>query len=206
MILPTVRNILLVTLIFCLSSPSSFSSTKSESQLPTNKLVDALKTGGHIIYMRHAKTNHSEKDHGVDRLKNCSQQRNLSQQGRDQATEIGKVLKSLEIPVSEVLSSPYCRCKETAKLAFGKLEVVKDLQFSISKSKEESEFLGKRLKSIMLEANTNTGNVVIVGHTSNLRDGLGVWPKPEGVIAVFKNNKGEISFKGMIPPEVITSF
>lgn len=96
------------------------------------------------------------------------------------------------------------RCKDTAELAFGKLNIEMDLQFSISKSEDESRALGNRLRSLMLEADSSNGNTVFVGHTSNLRDGLGIWPKPEGVVVVFEKLNEEIIFKGMITPDKMT--
>ena len=133
----------------------------------------------------------------------CDKQRNLSEDGRVQAKAIGEVISDLQLPIGEVFSSPYCRCKETAQLTFGKYQVIDDLQFSISKSDEESKFLGDQLKSLMLNTPPTKTNVVFVGHTSNLKEGLGVWPKPEGVLVVFKKVDDEITFKGMIKPNEI---
>ena len=48
----------------------------------------------------------------------------------------------------------------------------------------------------MLASNDVRTNTVYVGHTANLKDGLGVWPKPEGVMAIFKKQGNKIIFKG----------
>ena len=52
----------------------------------------------------------------------------------------------------------------------------------------------------MLATADTKANTVFVGHTANLRDGLGVWPKPEGVFVIFKKVDGNIIFLGMITP------
>lgn len=179
--------------------------TSESIAFKNQQLIKDLQNGGHIIYMRHAKTNHNIKDKGLDRLKSCSMQRNLSEVGKKQAIKIGRAIELLQIPVGDVYSSPYCRCKETAQLAFGNFEIENDLQYSISKAKDESAFLGKRLFELMLSALTpsSNDNVVFVGHTSNLKDALNVWPEPEGVIVIFKKVNNKIKYKGMIAPSFL---
>jgi DNA-binding NarL/FixJ family response regulator len=67
-------------------------------------LIDALKQGGLVLYFRHAETDHSSDDqHPVD-LADCSTQRNLSEQGRNQAKGIADAIARLGIQIDEVLS------------------------------------------------------------------------------------------------------
>ena len=169
--------------------------------IPAADLIKALQSGGHVIYMRHGATDHTQKDINRDNLEDCYGQRNLSANGREQSTRIGRSIRALKIPVADVSSSPYCRCKDTARLTFGKFHVENDLYFSISKDEEESARLGERLYTLMVESDTRSGNVVFVGHTTNLRDGLGIWPKPEGAVAVFQKEQNELIFRGMIRPD-----
>lgn len=151
--------------------------------------------------MRHGTTDHLQKDSDRHKLEDCNSQRNLSPQGREQVTRTGQAIRSLGISVGDVTSSRYCRCKDTARLAFGKIRFEPDLRFSINKNEQESRHLGERLYTMMLDVDpSQKTNTVFVGHTSNLRDGLGVWPKPEGVIAVFRKEQGRLVYKGMIGP------
>lgn len=175
--------------------------TASFEVLPTPELIKALQSGGHIIYMRHGPTDHSQNDKKRGNLEDCSSQRNLSVQGREVVKRIGANISALEIPLGDVRSSPYCRCTDTARLAFGQFHIEPDLQFSISKDKKESAQLGERLYTMMMNSESGTNNVVFVGHTSNLKDGLGVWPKPEGVVVVFQKRGDQIIYKGMIAPD-----
>ncbi|WP_372770164.1 histidine phosphatase family protein [Pseudoalteromonas sp.] len=190
-------------LLFLALLSHSLIAKPSTSELSAQQLIKALQAGGHVLYMRHAMTDHNQKDQGVDRLDSCEKQRNLSVDGRQQAQQIGAKLSALKIPIGKVYSSPYCRCKDTAILTFGKMEIEKDLQFSMSKSPDESQYLGQRLKELMLSAKTDKVNTVFVGHTSNLKDGIGVWPKPEGVIVVFKINEGEVNYLGQLTPNTL---
>lgn len=82
-------------------------------------LLAALRAGGHIIYFRHADTDHSQTDQRGMRLEDCTTQRNLTDRGREHARELGEAIRALEIPIGAVLASPLCRTMETATLAFG---------------------------------------------------------------------------------------
>lgn len=82
-------------------------------------LLGALRTGGHIIYFRHADTDHSQTDQRGMRLEDCTTQRNLTDRGREHARALGEAIRALEIPIGAVLASPLCRTMETATLAFG---------------------------------------------------------------------------------------
>ena len=79
-------------------------------------LWDALRQGGHVLYIRHALTEPGFGDPPGFELADCSTQRNLSDAGRAQARRMGEALRSREVPIGEVLSSPWCRCVETARL------------------------------------------------------------------------------------------
>ena len=81
-------------------------------------VADAIKAGGVAILMRHASAPGTfDPEHF--RLDDCATQRNLSDAGRDEARRIGLQMKSLGLAPVEVLSSQWCRCRETAALAFG---------------------------------------------------------------------------------------
>jgi hypothetical protein len=79
----------------------------------------ALRQGGKVILLRHA---HVDIREGIGRHSpgNCAQEVNLSSRGVDQAKRIGEAFRAYGIAVGEVLSSPYCRCIDTGKLAFGR--------------------------------------------------------------------------------------
>ena len=162
--------------------------------------MSALQSGGHIIYMRHSITEHALENEVTEGLGDCSQQRNLSAEGRALATMIGNKITQLAIPIGQVYSSPYCRAKDTADLTFKQFDVVSDLAFSFRKDEHESRQLGEKLRAMMLKTTLTADNTVFVGHTSNLRDGLGIWPKPEGVWVIFKKTEQGINYLGMIRP------
>ena len=85
------------------------------------KLIDKLEKGGKLLFIRHAYAPGSGDPENFN-LNDCSTQRNLSETGRKQALQIGNFVKKNKIPINKVLSSEWCRCKETSLLAFKNYE------------------------------------------------------------------------------------
>ena len=85
-------------------------------------LWDLLRGGGQIVLLRHATTTSGVGDPPGFRLDDCATQRNLTEAGRREARRIGAAFEDRGIPVGRVLSSRWCRCMETARLAFGRAE------------------------------------------------------------------------------------
>ena len=83
------------------------------------KLIDLLKDGNKLIFIRHAYAP-GNGDPENFRLNDCSSQRNLNNEGIIQSKKIGKFFSKYKILVDKVLSSEWCRCKDTAKFAFNK--------------------------------------------------------------------------------------
>src|SRR5512134_2551970 len=81
---------------------------------------NALRAGGIAIF-RHANAPGVYDPPGM-RLDDCATQRNLDETGREEARRIGAAFRSHAIPVAKVLSSRWCRCMDTARLAFGDVE------------------------------------------------------------------------------------
>ncbi|WP_397535329.1 histidine phosphatase family protein [Roseateles sp.] len=80
-----------------------------------------LRRGGAVLAMRHALAPGTFDPPGF-KLGDCSTQRNLDDAGRAQARAIGQRLKAAGLVPARVRSSPWCRCLETAELAFGRAE------------------------------------------------------------------------------------
>lgn len=155
--------------------------------LEGHQLVEALRAGGYVIYLRHGITDHSIDDTDRQNLTNCATQRPLSEEGRQQMRGIGKAIKALGIRVSTVLSSPFCRSIDSAKLAFGSTEIVDDLRQGVDADEATAERRARALRKMLATAPSEPGaNTVLSGHTGNLLEAVGIWPKPEGVAIVFK--------------------
>ena len=81
-----------------------------------------IRQGGVVVVFRHADAPGTFDPPGF-RLDDCSTQRNLGPQGREQARQIGQWFAQRSLKLQTVRSSPWCRCQDTARLAFGTAEV-----------------------------------------------------------------------------------
>ena len=84
-------------------------------------LLKELKQGGKLIFIRHAYAPGSGDPNNFN-LSDCLTQRNLSEEGRKQSKKIGKFFKKNNIKLDKIFSSEWCRCKETALIAFENYE------------------------------------------------------------------------------------
>lgn len=161
-------------------------------------LVNALRRGGYVLYFRHATTDQSQADTEPLNLDDCRKQRNLNERGRGEARTIGESLVSLSIPIGRVLSSGYCRARETAQLAFGKAAITPDLTgFPQDLRNQRIAALGRMLSTRPLPR-TNT---VLVAHGFNLTHTADI-TIAEGEAAVFAPiGAGRFALVTRIQPE-----
>jgi broad specificity phosphatase PhoE len=120
--------------------------------------------GGHVLFVRHAQTTPGVGDPPGFRLEDCATQRDLSAEGRAQAQRIGAELKRRGVPVGEVLSSPWCRCLETAQLAFGRANPWPPLANLFGRA-GEGERQARALRP-RIAAHAGASNLVLVSHGS----------------------------------------
>ncbi|WP_379320074.1 histidine phosphatase family protein [Paenibacillus puldeungensis] len=156
-----------------------------------SSLLESLRQGGYILYIRHGEATVGE-DKPTLVLDDCSTQRNLSPEGRRQATALGETLRRLQIPIHDpVEASPLCRTRETAALAFGAPHVQTNpfwLQIyalgggSVTPAQQEAALSGL---TAMLERIPPSGtNRVIVAHS--FPSGIGLGDIPNAGIVVVK--------------------
>lgn len=131
-------------------------------------LTARLRRGGHLILMRHAATVPGIGDPAGFVLGQCATQRNLSEAGRADALRIGAAFKRLGIPVGEVLSSRWCRCLDTARLAFGMAEpsAMLDSMFNDEPAQRDAKL---RQLAAWIKTPPGPGNVVLVTHDVNIQ-------------------------------------
>jgi phosphohistidine phosphatase SixA len=106
-------------------------------------------------------------------LEDCTKQRNLNEEGRIQSREIGAAIAALNIPIGTVLSSPYCRTRETAMLAFGRAETTPKLDNAFINADRRPE-LQAALQQLVKETPKAGTNTVLVTHGDNMSRAMGV--------------------------------
>jgi len=149
---------------------------------------DALRSGGKIVILRHASTEPGLGDPPGFRLDDCATQRNLSEAGRTEARRIGAAFVSRAIPVARVLSSRWCRCVETARLAFGRVEPWASLDSFFDDRSRESQQT-RAVRALIAEPLTG-GNLILVTHQVNITALTGIAPAM-GEMVVLSPEPGE---------------
>ena len=127
------------------------------------KLINQLEDGGKLIFIRHAYAPGSGDPDNFN-LNDCSTQRNLSKEGKKQAKYIGEFFKNKKIKVDKVLSSEWCRCKETAVIAFSDYKTESFLNsFFSDKFRKNKDLQIKNLKSY-IDKWDKKKNLILITH------------------------------------------
>ncbi len=170
-------------------------------------LVEALRAGGLNIYFRHVATNWSQSDdlRNRDDWLSCDPtgMRQLSDAGRADAVAVGNAMRKLEIPVTQVLASPYCRTMETARLMdLGAVEPSTEVM-----NLRAAEYFGGRAAIVATAQRLLStpppvdGNRVIVAHGNVASAATPAYPA-EGEGLVFKpDGAGGFILLGRIEPK-----
>ena len=159
-------------------------STKASSN---EDLLNSLKEGGKLIFIRHAYAPGSGDPKNFD-IEDCSTQRNLNQEGKNQAKNIGLLFKQKNISIDYVISSQWCRCKETALIAFGdKYETN-----SFLNSFYEERFSNNKENHILelkkyIDNWSGKKNLVFITHYVVISEVLNVYPSSGEIVISDKN-------------------
>ena len=128
-----------------------------------DRIIKDLKKGGNIIFIRHAIAPGGGDPENF-KLSDCSTQRNLDYQGIEQSKKMGLFFKQNNIPIDRVLSSEWCRCKDTAKFAFGNYKTFNALNSFFSAKFQKNK--KKQVKSLINFINKwdGKGNLILITH------------------------------------------
>jgi len=152
------------------------------------QVLENLKKGGYLIFIRHAYAPGGGDPNDFD-INDCLTQRNLSDTGREQSKKIGNFFIKNKIQIDQVISSEWCRCKETAKIAFEKFEIKNFLNsfFSEKFAKNKSSQI-KDLKEYVNNWNSNK-NLVLVTHYVVISEALNYAPDSGEIVISDRNFK-----------------
>ncbi len=164
-----------------------FISLMSPVKADLNKnLINQLEEGGKLIFIRHAYAPGSGDPDNFN-LNDCSTQRNLSKEGQRQAEYIGEFFRNNKVKIDKVLSSEWCRCKETAKIAFKNFSTNSFLNsFYSSKFAKNKDKQVKALKEYIKKFKSDK-NLVLVTHYVLISEILNYGPS-SGEIVVSNRN------------------
>ena len=160
----------------------------SNNVIADQSVIKELQKGGKIVFIRHSLAPGNGDPDNID-LTKCDTQRNLNQEGIEQSKKIGKLFKENNIQIDKVLSSEWCRCKDTARFAFNNYETFKGLnsfyQEKFYKYKDEQI---TSLKKYISNWNGEK-NLVLVTHFVVISEMLNFGTSSGEIVVIDKNYK-----------------
>jgi phosphohistidine phosphatase SixA len=185
-----------VALAFVVALVAPFATAADQAALT------ALKGGGHVILIRHALTTPGTGDPKRFTLQDCETQRNLVEEGREEARKLGRLLRKHDVKIDRVLSSPWCRSQETARLMeFGDVVLEPALNNLFGRPANRDPQI-KALRPL-ISAWKGPGNLLLVSHGSTIGALLGIHPGTTAgaVLKPAPDTADGFSIVGRIGPE-----
>ncbi len=143
--------------------------------------------GDKIILIRHSLAPGGGDPAGF-KVDDCKTQRNLNRTGINQSKKIGKLFKKNKVPVDQVLSSQWCRCKDTAKHAFGDFKEFNALNSTFQSPYDQNETSQLRnLYAFVKDWDSNGKNLVLVTHYSIITAVTNAVPSSGELVITDKN-------------------
>ncbi|HEY4998022.1 MAG TPA: histidine phosphatase family protein [Usitatibacter sp.] len=157
-----------------------------------------LKSGGQVVLMRHAVTTPGVGDPPGMRVEDCATQRNLTDEGRRHAKAIGEVIRARGVEFERVLSSPMCRCLETARLAFGRVDATQSA-VNPRAGIEDRPRQAREMRNLATQKR-HGGNVVLVSHGTTIAAVTGMDTEPGEMLVITPHGDGHFEVRGRLKP------
>ncbi len=185
-------------LMVTISASLTAASTRGNELLIWDKL-QGRNPKGYVLLMRHSLAP-GVGDPVNFQLGDCSTQRNLSAEGREDAKEIGAWLSRRQIPIHRVESSRWCRAKETARLlGLGKVKLNRNLDSLFQEVEPEKHPQTINVRRQIVEHRNKKGLLILVGHYVNIAALTGVGPGSGEGVLVRAGQDGSIKVFGSTP-------
>ena len=154
-----------------------------------------LKGGGMVVLMRHAITTAGIGDPPGMRVDDCGTQRNLIDEGRRHAKAIGDAWRAHGVQPDRVLSSPMCRCLETARIAFGRVDETQQ----VTNAGVETE-PARQVREMRAVATTkHRGSIIVlVSHGTTIAAVTGITPQPGEMLIVQPQGDGKFELMARV--------
>jgi len=159
-----------------------------------------LQAGGQAVFIRHAITTPGVGDPASMRLDDCASQRNLTDAGRAHARRVGDAFRARGIVVDRVLTSPWCRCIETARLAWRPARLSAEVWAPLGNLFGRSERQAEQVREMRARVSgwRGAGNLVLVSHGSTIAALTAVSPAPAEMVIVTPQGDGRFTVAGRL--------
>ena len=172
-------------------------------ELSVDEAARRLAPGGYALLVRHATTDPGTGDPPGFKVDDCATQRNLSPAGRSEAAALGQALRTRGVRIDEVRSSAWCRCLDTARLAFGEPRPWQPLNsFFDERSRADPQTAAVRVEIARIAP---PRIVAMVTHQVNITALVDVYPAQGEVIAVrWRDGSAYPEFRFRVAPTSVT--
>lgn len=176
---------------------ASLSTPKGQER--PNAIINALRNGGYVIVLRHARSPREMPDERTTHPDNLNRERQLDEVGRADAVAIGNAIRDLGVPIDRVLTSPAFRALETVRLAGFKPHVMDELGDRGQSMQGVTDGDAAFIRQLVLEP-AGVANTILVTHLPNITRAFpdhaqGV---DDGDALVFRPEKGAATLVGRI--------
>jgi len=158
------------------------------------QLWEKLQSGGYVVLLRHGVTEPGVGDPPGFKLSDCRTERKLNAEGRAESKRLGEAFRRHKVPIAQVLSSEWCRCKDTAELAFGRYETWPALNNLFGRHENAAA-----QRSAILERASRfrgAGNLILVSHGSTIVQVAGVNPAMGEMVVMKPAGVGKLELVG----------
>ena len=158
------------------------------------QLWQKLQSGGYVVLLRHGLTEPGVGDPPGFKLSDCRTERKLNAEGRAESKRLGEAFRRRQVPIAQVLSSEWCRCKDTAELAFGRYETWPALNNLFGRHDNAAA-----QRSAILERASRfrgPGNLVLVSHGSTIVQVAGINPAMGEMVVMKPAGAGKLELVG----------
>lgn len=170
----------------------------------TPALLQEVRAGGYVLYIRHGSTDSSIPDQVPVQLDKCETQRPLTEAGLRQMQQVGENIRQLGLPLGDIHVSPFCRTQASANAAFGEgnWQLEKLLMYTAAMTRAEKEPVVVRTRELLSAPVTQPGvNRGILAHGPNLAETLRYFP-PEGTLVIIRPlGNGQFEYQASIHPD-----
>jgi hypothetical protein len=177
-------------------------------ELKGRALLAALQGGGYVVYFRHFETGQDYADQVTADIENCWTQRRINAAGFRDAQRIGKYIYDQKIPIGRVVSSPFCRTRHSADLAFGRYERIDELKILPHKdyTPEQNAVMKVGVMPFIAAVPAVGTNLIVMAHDDNLTAAGGPLLEVQGEAAIIKpDGKGAFTVVARLKPDQWTT-
>jgi|TARA_B110000285_G_scaffold158080_1_gene176385 phosphohistidine phosphatase SixA len=161
--------------------------TNFTAVLSSDSIWDEVRKGNKVILIRHSLAPGGGDPTGF-MIEDCKTQRNLNKAGIEQSKKIGKIFKDNKISIDIVLSSEWCRCKDTAYYAFGKFKAFSALNSTFSTPYNENEPRQvKEIEEYLMNWKSGGKNLILITHYSIITTITNAAPSSGEIVIADKN-------------------